>query len=85
MILFLILQSTKIDKSAYQQVWSNHPASTLIILTLEPRSDFMVMEGWILSQTRMDEKKLKEVDNLYKDFETPEAASNVYVFLLMLY
>jgi len=33
----------------------------------------------------LDEKKLKEVDNLYKDFETPEAASNVYVFLLMLY
>jgi len=24
-----------------------------------------------------DEKKLKEVDNLYKDFETPESASNV--------
>ena len=29
----------------------------------------------------MDEKKLREVENLYQDFETSESANNVYVLL----
>lgn len=36
-----------------------------------------VKTNLIMCLQLLDEKKLKEVDNLFEDFETPEAASKV--------